>query len=271
MHSLQDDGAHPGRAEEDVRRRLDVEFYDVWENPDAGKKYGINVIPTQIFYDAAGKELFRHEGFFAKEDILAKWKEFGVDLTGPQLRRPAFSRLTPAQPETRRKRAICYMCDGDINPKTLVVVKTDKGDVRLVRPALLLRHVLLSDRGQDRVREEGLGHGLGGGQRVPLSDAVYLYGAGWTTGRPTIKAFAGRQAALPNEAGHRREHPGPGGTPAEGICPSLRVLRPVRVIRRTPPKSSWKAGYIPGAAARTAPWAWRRGPARTSRSAKRTA
>ncbi len=61
--------------------RMDVVFVDVWENTDAGKKYGINVIPTQIFYDAAGKELFRHEGFFGKEDILAKWKELGVDLS----------------------------------------------------------------------------------------------------------------------------------------------------------------------------------------------
>ncbi|MDD5678501.1 MAG: thioredoxin family protein [Kiritimatiellae bacterium] len=60
--------------------RLDVQFIDVWENPDAGKQYGINVIPTQIFFDAAGKELFRHEGFFGKDDILAKWKELGVDL-----------------------------------------------------------------------------------------------------------------------------------------------------------------------------------------------
>ena len=61
--------------------KLDVQFIDVWENPDAGTPYGINIIPTQIFYDAAGKELFRHEGFFAKEDILAKWREFGVDLS----------------------------------------------------------------------------------------------------------------------------------------------------------------------------------------------
>ncbi len=60
--------------------RLDVQFIDVWENPDAGKKYGISVIPTQIFYDSAGKELFRHEGFLGKEDILAKWKELGVEL-----------------------------------------------------------------------------------------------------------------------------------------------------------------------------------------------
>ena len=60
--------------------RMDVVFIDVWETPDAAKKYGINVIPTQIFYDADGKELFRHEGFFGKEDILAKWKELGVEL-----------------------------------------------------------------------------------------------------------------------------------------------------------------------------------------------
>lgn len=60
--------------------RLDVQFIDVWENPDAGTEYGITLIPTQIFYDAAGKELFRHEGFFGKDDILAKWKELGVSL-----------------------------------------------------------------------------------------------------------------------------------------------------------------------------------------------
>ena len=61
--------------------RLAVEFIDVWENEAAAKKYGIETIPTQIFYDASGKELFRHTGFFAKEDILAKWKELGVDLS----------------------------------------------------------------------------------------------------------------------------------------------------------------------------------------------
>lgn len=60
--------------------KMDVQFIDVWENPDTGQKYGINLIPTQIFYDAAGKELFRHEGFFGKDDILAKWKELGIEL-----------------------------------------------------------------------------------------------------------------------------------------------------------------------------------------------
>jgi thioredoxin 1 len=62
--------------------KLQVDFIDVWKNPAEGDKYKIRAIPTQIFYDASGKELFRHEGFFAKEDIIAKWKEFGVDLGG---------------------------------------------------------------------------------------------------------------------------------------------------------------------------------------------
>ena len=57
-----------------------VEFIDVWKNPDAAIPYGIKVIPTQIFFSAEGKELFRHQGFFSREDILAKWTELGVSL-----------------------------------------------------------------------------------------------------------------------------------------------------------------------------------------------
>jgi len=61
--------------------RLEVDFIDVWKDPDQAKRYGIKLIPTQIFFDASGKELFRHEGFISKEDILGKWKELGVELT----------------------------------------------------------------------------------------------------------------------------------------------------------------------------------------------
>ena len=57
-----------------------VEFIDVWKNPDAARPYGLRVIPTQIFFAADGQELFRHEGFYGREDILAKWRELGVDV-----------------------------------------------------------------------------------------------------------------------------------------------------------------------------------------------
>lgn len=74
--------------------RLRVDVYDVWEDPGIGDQYGVRIIPTQIFYDAGGKELWRHEGFMSKEDILAKWKELGVDL----------SARAPTEPESQGNR-----------------------------------------------------------------------------------------------------------------------------------------------------------------------
>ncbi len=66
--------------EKEYAGRMEVVFIDVWKNEGAGKQYGVQTIPTQIFFDAEGKELFRHTGFFGKEEILAKWLELGVKL-----------------------------------------------------------------------------------------------------------------------------------------------------------------------------------------------
>jgi thioredoxin 1 len=63
---------------------MTVEFIDVWKHPAEAEPYGVRVIPTQIFFAADGTELFRHEGFFGREDILAKWRELGVDLPDKQ-------------------------------------------------------------------------------------------------------------------------------------------------------------------------------------------
>lgn len=59
---------------------LQVDFIDVWEDSAAGQAHGISSIPTQIFFAPDGKELFRHEGFYAKEDMLAKWRALGFEL-----------------------------------------------------------------------------------------------------------------------------------------------------------------------------------------------
>ena len=61
-----------------------VEFNDVWENPEQAQKYKVELIPTQIFYDASGKELFRHVGFFSRKDILGTWKELGINIEKTQ-------------------------------------------------------------------------------------------------------------------------------------------------------------------------------------------
>ncbi|WP_319585254.1 thioredoxin domain-containing protein [uncultured Desulfobulbus sp.] len=58
--------------------RAAVLFIDVWENPDAAPKFGVRAIPTQIFYDAQGKEISRHEGFMDKASIVAVFQQQGV-------------------------------------------------------------------------------------------------------------------------------------------------------------------------------------------------
>jgi thioredoxin 1 len=65
---------------ETFKGQLDVVFIDVWKDAAPGRQYGVKVIPTQIFFDEDGNELFRHQGFFSREDILAKWEEFGYEF-----------------------------------------------------------------------------------------------------------------------------------------------------------------------------------------------
>lgn len=57
-----------------------VIFYDVWteEQKPYAKKYGVRLIPTQVFLDQNGKEFFRHEGFFPEEEIHTIFKQRGV-------------------------------------------------------------------------------------------------------------------------------------------------------------------------------------------------
>jgi thioredoxin 1 len=62
--------------------RLRVDFIDVKARPEAAAPYGISLIPTQIWFDASGEELARHEGFISKDDIVAVFGEHGVDLGG---------------------------------------------------------------------------------------------------------------------------------------------------------------------------------------------
>ncbi len=78
---------------------LQVDFIDVWKNPEEAPKYKVTTIPTQIFFDPNGKELFRHVGYFAQEDILAQWRTLGYEFDPPEL-----GRTEPSGPDTEINR-----------------------------------------------------------------------------------------------------------------------------------------------------------------------
>ena len=58
--------------------KVEVRIVDTGENEQEANKFNIELIPTQVFLDANGKEVYRHEGFMPKEDILGKLKEMGI-------------------------------------------------------------------------------------------------------------------------------------------------------------------------------------------------
>jgi len=66
--------------EQEYAGKVKVVFHDVWT--EAGKpyskKYGIRVIPTQVFLDRDGTEYFRHEGYFPKDELVKVLKQKGV-------------------------------------------------------------------------------------------------------------------------------------------------------------------------------------------------
>jgi thioredoxin 1 len=70
---------------EDLRReyagRLRVDFIDAWKHPEQAEPFNVYGIPVQIFLDPSGRELYRHIGFFSKDEILATWRRLGFSLT----------------------------------------------------------------------------------------------------------------------------------------------------------------------------------------------
>lgn len=55
-----------------------IVFIDVWEHRNQAQKFGIRSIPTQIFFDAQGKEVYRHVGFMGEEEIVVQLAKMGV-------------------------------------------------------------------------------------------------------------------------------------------------------------------------------------------------
>ena len=58
--------------------KANVIFISVREEQALAARYGIRLIPVQIFFDKDGKEVFRHTGFWPQEELEKKLAEMGV-------------------------------------------------------------------------------------------------------------------------------------------------------------------------------------------------
>lgn len=122
----------------DFAGRMTVIFIDVNAGPEAAKaaqQWKIESIPTQIFLDAQGKELARHEGFFSREEILAQWATLKVDFSQKQ-QVDMLKRLEPVVKDTRGKDTVCALTGRDLDPTCVVTIAAPSGAIRIASPHL---------------------------------------------------------------------------------------------------------------------------------------
>lgn len=59
-------------------KRARVSNFWIHPNPEVARRHQIMVMPTQIIFDARGREIFRHMGYFAQPDFEKALKEKGL-------------------------------------------------------------------------------------------------------------------------------------------------------------------------------------------------
>ncbi len=66
------------RLSDTYKGKLDIIFIDVKQDHAAARRFGVYMIPVQVFLDRKGKEFHRHIGFYAFEEIGSMLKKAGI-------------------------------------------------------------------------------------------------------------------------------------------------------------------------------------------------
>jgi len=62
----------------EVGEKLDTRFIHVAKEADTAGAYKVMLIPTLIFFDGQGREVFRQVGYMPFEDMMTKARELGL-------------------------------------------------------------------------------------------------------------------------------------------------------------------------------------------------
>ena len=67
------------KMEKQYEGKAYIVFIDVWKHNEQARRFGIRAIPTQIFFNENGKEVYRHVGFMDENAITNQLKKMGVE------------------------------------------------------------------------------------------------------------------------------------------------------------------------------------------------
>jgi len=66
------------KVEKDYKGKAAIVFIDVWKHKEQASRFGIRAIPTQVFFNEGGREVYRHVGFMPEKDIVDQLNKMGV-------------------------------------------------------------------------------------------------------------------------------------------------------------------------------------------------
>lgn len=66
------------QAAKDYQGKAHIVFVDLGKYSKEGREYRVKAMPTQVFFDARGKEVGRHVGFMSGEQITRRMADLGV-------------------------------------------------------------------------------------------------------------------------------------------------------------------------------------------------
>lgn len=67
------------KMEKAYEGRAEIIFIDVWENREQASRFKIRAIPTQVFFNEKGEEVYRHVGFLDEKSIIDQLIKMGVE------------------------------------------------------------------------------------------------------------------------------------------------------------------------------------------------
>ncbi len=192
--------------EKTLADKATIEFVDVNvpENRRRAQQAMIRLIPTQIFYDAAGKEVHRHEGYLGKFAILARFEQMqAIDNADAYLGIPEVERWEPAAKDERSAEERCFFSDATIDPAQAVHIATADGTGKHMAD-LHTFFIMLSclQTGVEDTEGRATVASAVDGAQIPVSTSIYLYGLDAESGRPWIRAYPDQAAATAARAEH---------------------------------------------------------------------
>ena len=67
------------KLKKEYKGKAEIVFINLLEDPEQQYRFKLKALPTQIFFNPEGEEIYRHVGFMNEKDIVTQLNKMGVE------------------------------------------------------------------------------------------------------------------------------------------------------------------------------------------------